>query len=501
MAALPLRTQLLVVINVPLAVLVTAFLIYGFRREMGDRIRDKQIALEEEAKTILPAVLQLRPRGTSAIQAYLDSVCAQMRNADSPGHHIAVSLSDLVLQAKSHHRASQAMFEALRRAADSPSARTRLHDRELIVGISHSGDAVVFVSEDLAPVLDAAWSDLTRRIAGLLILAAIAGGMLNFVLLRVVTAPLGRLVAAVRQIAMGKLGVQTDVASSAELKFLSEEVNAMSKALAESDRYRAFQMAKARQIQQHVLPPGSPVEGLKVSSVFSPADEVGGDYYDVIPRDERRVLVCVADVTGHGVAAAMSTMLLRALLHTAAELEQSPLEMVEFVNRRFVEATLPGDFASLILVEIDLADQHLEYVSAGHETCFLIRQEDGLCELESTGLILGVDKAAEYESRRMPCRPGDRLLLVTDGVTETQSHDGPLFGRRGMLELVQESYHASIDSFAERLNRALVEFRRGAAPHDDVTIVMVEIAGNRARESARSHTSRDIGVGSGGPDF
>ncbi len=504
-ATLSLRTQLLVMINVPLAVLVAVFLVYDFRREMTDRMREKRIALEEEAKTILPAVLQSRPGGISDVQAYIDSVCAQMRNTDSPGHHIAVSLSNLVLQATSHHRASPEMFEALRRGAESPAGRSRIQDHEIIVGVCRVGDAAVFVSEELVPIRRAAWRDLTRRLVGLLILAGIAAGMLNIVLLRIVTAPLGRLVDGVRQIASGKLGVQIDAASSAELRFLSDEVNAMSRALAEADRYRAFQMAKARQIQQHVLPSRRSIAGLTISSMFAPADEVGGDYYDVMPHSDHRVLICVADVTGHGVAAAMTTMLLRALVHTAAELYDSPLEIVQLVNRQFVDATLPGDFATLILAEIDLEKQQLEYVSAGHETCVLVRREGPPQPLESTGLILGIDKHAEFETRRLGCGPGDRLLLVTDGVTETQAAEGPMFGRNRMVDLLMESRELPIDAITTRLNRELVDFRHGAPPHDDITIVLVEIgsngplATNRDRASLGRneglHPLGDLGVG------
>jgi len=300
---------------------------------------------------------------------------------------------------------------------------------------------------------------------------------LKLVLLRLVTAPLGRLVAAVREISLGNLGVQAEGASSAELRFLSDEVNDMSQALADADKYRALQMAKAREIQQQVLPNGREVAGLAVSSVFEPADEVGGDYYDVISLPADKVLVCVADVTGHGVSAAMSTMLLRALLHAATELHDTPVGIMRFVNKRFVDAMLPGDFATVLLVQLNLRCRRLEYVSAGHETGVLLSPDAQHRPLQSTGMILGIDKDVEFESHECMWAPGDRLLLVTDGVTETQGSDGPMFGRQRTIEVLQESSRLPIDEVTRKLNQELVRFRGGAAPHDDVTIVLVELPG------------------------
>ena len=474
-SALSLRTQLLLVINVPLVLLVAVLLVFEFRREMTERVHEKEIALEEEAKTILPAVLQVQHHGVEDVQAYIDTVCARMRDDDSPGHHIAVALPGQVLQAESHHRASPEMFDALRRAADTRISRAYAAEREIITGVSQGEEATIFVSEEMAPLRRAAWNDVLLRIVALLFRAVIAAVALNLVLFRLVTVPLGRLVAAVRQIAAGKLGVQNEGVSSAELRFLNDEVNDMSQALAETDKYRAIQMAKAREIQQHVLPNGGEIAGLTISTVFEPADEVGGDYFDVISLPNSRVLICVADVTGHGVSAAMSTMLLRALLHTATELHDTTTEIMEFINRRFADATLPGDFATVVLVQLALSSRRLEYVSAGHETGVLVSRDGQPRALESTGLILGIDEDAEFESLELLCEPGDRLLLLTDGVTEAQGADGQMFGRQRTIELLRESSKLPVDDVVRQLKLQLNQFRAKVAPHDEVTVVLVEV--------------------------
>ncbi len=485
-SSLSLWSQLLLAINVPLVVLVSLFLGYDFRREMADRAHEKQVTLDEEAKTILPAVLEIRHHGDHHVQRYIDTVCARMRDADSPGHHIAVVLPGGVMQAKAHDRASSKVFEAMQLAASTPKARAKVGDREIIVGSAGKGYVAVYVSEEMSHLRRSVRNDVLRRIVGLLILAIFAAIIVNLVLLRLVSDPLTRLVAAVREIAAGKLGIRMEPLSSAELRFLSNEINAMSGALAAADKYRVIQMEKAREIQQHVLPTGREIPGLAIASVFQPADEIGGDYYDIIPMPDGKVLLCVADVTGHGVSAAMSTMLLRTLLHTGAELHPGSTEILAFVNQRFVEATLPGDFATVILVQLDLRTRHLEYVNAGHETGWLLSQSGQHRALESTGLVLGIDEKAAFASRECIFEPGDRLVLVTDGVTEAQGLDGKLFGRKRLIELLQESSHLPLHDVTARLNEALVQFRNGTPSHDDVTVLLATVRADGVRTVSAS---------------
>lgn len=132
--SLSLRVQLLLVVNVPLVVLVTLFLAYDFRREMSDRVVEKKIALDEEAKTMLPVVLQMRHHGNDRVQSYIDTVCARMQDNESPGHHIVVVSPETVMQAEAHHRSSTGMVQAVQWAVQSPLRRTHIGEHEIIVG-------------------------------------------------------------------------------------------------------------------------------------------------------------------------------------------------------------------------------------------------------------------------------------------------------------------------------------------------------------------------------
>ncbi len=143
------RSRLLLAVNLPLAVLATFFLAYDYSQELARRVENKRIALEEEAKTLLPAVVRLRPHGLSRVQEFIDEVCIRMQDSESPGHHIAIELGSEIHQASSHHRASRDMFSAMQEAANSPDSQTSFGETELILGVYEKDGAAVYVSEEL----------------------------------------------------------------------------------------------------------------------------------------------------------------------------------------------------------------------------------------------------------------------------------------------------------------------------------------------------------------
>jgi sigma-B regulation protein RsbU (phosphoserine phosphatase) len=485
------RFQLLLALNTTLAVLVVVFLVYDYRRELRGRLREKQIALEEEAKTLMPAVLQMRQYGHDSVQHYVDAVCGRMKDAESPGHHIAVRLGDFTLQAKAHHRASPEILRAMQQAARSPTGRALYGGTELVVGSYHHSDASVFVSEALANLHRSVIGDGMRRLAGALLLALLGALIINVVLLRVVIQPLGQLVATVRRIASGQLGVQTKPFQSAEFAFLAGEVNAMSTALAAADRDRAAQMAKARTIQENLLPQMRDVPGLTVAHLFRPASAVGGDFFDILCLPDGACLFCIADVTGHGVPAALSATVLKALLISAVERHQTPSKIFDSINRRFASLTLQGDFATMLLVRIDAERRTLDYASAGHEVAWLL--DDGVArKLASTGLVLGIDEAATWDDQRLSIRSGSRLLMVTDGITETQNARGEFFGRLRPPELLEECRGVNAKEAVRRIEKQVVQYRQGTPQDDDVTLLLVDV-GRRVgqAETEDNHLDHD----------
>jgi len=471
------RFRLVAAVNLPLIVFLAAFLVYEHQREIKMRVDREHVSLGKEARTLLAAVSRLRDQGHPAVQAYIDEVCGQMQDTFSPGHHIVVSLDGTVLQAVAHHRASPEIFRAMQAAAASPTHRARFGQEELVAGKSDRGDVAVYVSEYLTNIRRSARRHAWQRAVRILFLAALAGVFVNVVFLRMVVRSLRQLATTVRRIAEGNLGVQTAPFSGAELAYLADAVNSMSTSLARSDRRRRQEMAQAARIQRQLLPRELSLPGAEMACLFQPVEAVAGDYYDVVGLPNGAWLMCVADVSGHGVPAAMSATMLKALLQHAIEHHPTPAAILAFLNRQLLTICQTDNLASMFLARWDSAAMTLDFASAGHETCLFLSVDGTLRELRSTGLMLGVLDDAAWETQSLQVRRGDRLLLVTDGVTEAMSPQGDLFGRRRLAQGFCDRRGQGIDDVIRSIDYSLGKHRQGAAPTDDATALVVEFSG------------------------
>lgn len=469
-----LRTQLLLAVNLPLAAVLGMLLVLDYRREMEGSIRNKQESLQEEAMTIAQGLSCLSQQGrVEPIQRYVDNVCAGMQETSSPGHHIVVQLGTEVVQAQAHHQASPEMLQAMRNAAGSSDHRASFGNDSLVVG-SFSGDGVeVYVSENTTNIRRSIQQEILWHLVSLAGLGLVAAGIVNVVLLRLVARPVRQLSDAVVRIAQGDYDAATNAAGSRELSELASAINNMHDTLASNERNRQSEMGKARHIQQHLLPNGIQVPGLTVAHRFTPADSVAGDYYDFMELPDGTWLLCVSDVTGHGVPAAMEAAMLKALVGHAAEHYKKPGRILQFVNRRLPDVLVPGDFASMFLARWHHNTGVLEYASAGHEPALLLVGQETR-ELKATGLLVGIDHDADWETERVKIQGGERLLIVTDGVVESDSDDGQLFGRQRLAEQFQRCANNSVDQTLHCLSDAIAKHRGKQPQADDVTMVAVE---------------------------
>lgn len=478
--------QLLLVVNAVMTVLVVVLLAFDYQLELNRRISDGRVALAEEAKTILPAVIHLGHHGQDAVQEFLDTVCGQMQDEDSPGHHIAVQFGDVVLQAHSHDRASGERFAAMRAAMQLPGHRTLFSGDELVVGTFTNGEISVYVSESVSHLRRSSLGDLLRRLTGIVILGVLAAALVNLVLLRVVVRPMRRLVSVVHGIADGQLGIQASPEhfGSAELSYLAEAINGMSSSLAESDQRRTLQLAKARRIQQNLLPRMDETPGMEVICFHEPAEDIAGDYYDILRLPDGALLVCIADVSGHGVPAAMAAAILKALLTEATTHLEAPGEIMRFVNQSFASLTLPEDFATMALAKYQPESGQLDYVNAGHESSWILDEQGRLQELPSGGLLIGIDPEATWDTRRVIVGSHGRLLLTTDGVNELCNPWSEMFGRQRLVQLFRDAWQRPLDEAASGMYETIEEFRDGQSPHDDLTLLVVELGVTSFEQSA-----------------
>ena len=468
------RGRLLLSVNFVLGTLLIALSFVEYQRGLDAGVGDRLAALDEEAAAILGAVVHLRHgHGPDDVRKYVEEICRRRCEQHAPWHRIEVEWPGTVLRARPGEPDSEALSAALQRVTSS-NGRGSFGRRNIVVGNARGGGTAVYVAESTDDIRRSVRGDVLRGLAALAALGVVAAGIVNAVLLAVVVRPIERLAVAVREIGGGRLGLAVEAAESRETHLLAEAINAMSASLAEADGERRAQMEKARRLQEHLLPRRRAVPGLEYSYLFRPADEVAGDYFDLLPLSDNGVLICVADVTGHGVPAALGAAMLKTLLAQAAERpDVRPGAMLEFINDRFAAVSLPGNFASVFLARWHLGTRTLEYSSAGHEPGYFLTG-GSLRELQSTGPLLGIEDHARWDTDRVTVVEGDRLVLFTDGVVEAAGIERGSFGRTRLKQVVTDDSCAPLDRLVGRLGQEVNSETGDFRPTDDMTVLAVE---------------------------
>jgi len=236
----------------------------------------------------------------------------------------------------------------------------------------------------------------------------------------------------------------------------------------------------ARQIQSLILPRDVPrVAGLDIAVKYVPMDAVAGDFYDFLVTDEKRVGILVADVTGHGVPAALIASMLKTALAAQSALVSEPALVLAALNRLLC-GKFEEHFVTAAYLFVDVEKQILRYAGAGHPPLVfgaLDGKESAFREIDSNGLLLGLSDDASYCSLELPFRPGDRCILYTDGLLEAKNTVQEEFGSSRFLRFLEAESHLAA---APLTSASLAELTRwsgkgeSAARDDDITLIAVD---------------------------
>jgi serine phosphatase RsbU (regulator of sigma subunit) len=231
----------------------------------------------------------------------------------------------------------------------------------------------------------------------------------------------------------------------------------------------------ATEIQQRFQPSAMPsVEGYEFQGISFSCYEIGGDYYDFIPRHDGKMFIALGDVSGKGTAAALLMSSLHAAIHAQAAAKSSLAETVSSVNRYLAENTPTNRFVTLFLAELDPMTGNLRYINAGHNPP-LLAQSDGQCrQLASGGFPLGILPMAEYEVGETLLKNGEVLVVYSDGVSEANNLKGDEFGINRLEEVLKRNLKASASGIRDRVESALSSFTQTAPANDDITLVIVK---------------------------
>jgi phosphoserine phosphatase RsbU/P len=232
------------------------------------------------------------------------------------------------------------------------------------------------------------------------------------------------------------------------------------------------ELRRAREIQQSLLPKEIPqLPGFEVAGAWRPALAVSGDYFDVFPLDGHRLCICIADVVGKGVSAALLMAHAQAAVRALSRQSDSPAALCSRVNKLLCENLAMGKFVTFFYAILDSETRTLEYCNAGHPYPILMSNGRSRA-LDKSGAVLGVFPTWTYENGAVTLEPQDRLLLFTDGIAEAEGADAQEFGEINIAEFAKLN---SRKSAREITNGLLAQVNTFCGGHfqDDATVVVV----------------------------
>ena len=267
------------------------------------------------------------------------------------------------------------------------------------------------------------------------------------------------------------LKVLTTLGSVAAIRV--ENTRLLAERLEQESFERELQLA--REIQQRFLPTAPPaVPGFELQGISFPSYEIGGDYYDFILCDDRRLVVALGDVSGKGTSAALLMSSLHAAVHAQVSLCRPITETISAVNRYLADNTPANRFVTLFYAELDPSTGSLSFINAGHNPPLIAHDAGTTEQLGSGGVPLGILPDYDYREGRTQLRPGDVLVAYSDGVTEQTNPKGEEFGTVRLQEAISQNLDASAAGIRDKIEAALTAFAQGTPAVDDITLLIVK---------------------------
>jgi sigma-B regulation protein RsbU (phosphoserine phosphatase) len=332
---------------------------------------------------------------------------------------------------------------------------------------------------------------LVAAVGGLFLVIQVGALAMGLGLARTITGAIHDLFAGTARIRQGDFTHRIPIHRRDQLGELAESFNAMTASVEDLLRQKAEkerleqELRIARTIQMSLLPHG-PVRmaGLSLTGYCEPAREVGGDYYDFLRIDDRRLGILIADVAGKGTSAAFYMAELKGLMLSLSLRHLSPRALLLDANRILSQQLDRCTFITMSYLVIDLEARTLAYARAGHSPLIYLPAlpgAPGARTLTPDGLVLGlqIDNGEMFERLleevTLPIARGDLFVLYTDGLTDAVNEAGEWFGDDRLVALVEQHASLPFDELGERILGQVHAFAGAAPQHDDMTMVLVRV--------------------------
>ena len=240
------------------------------------------------------------------------------------------------------------------------------------------------------------------------------------------------------------------------------------------NRKLRVELQEAREIQEGLMPKAMPcVDGLHLASAWHPALTVSGDFLTAFNPDEEHLALCVADVSGKGLPAALLMANMQAALKSNAQSNISPATLCDRLNQVMYGNTPENKFITCFYGLMDIQRRRLTYSNAGHNPPFLVRRNGDCLRLEAGGPVLGPFIDSIYSEGEVELRSDDRLVLFTDGLTEVTNSAGDEFGEDRLRDLIVANRNLSASDLQAKIMDTVREFCNNEF-HDDAALLVME---------------------------
>ncbi|RMG40147.1 MAG: response regulator [Planctomycetota bacterium] len=231
----------------------------------------------------------------------------------------------------------------------------------------------------------------------------------------------------------------------------------------------------AWEVQKGLFPESLPsIDGFDIAARVQPAHLASGDYYDFLEREDGRLGVLLADISGHGLGPALLMAQTRTIVHVLASQCRQPSELLRAVNRYIWKADDAARFLTMFAGCLEAGTRTLHYASAGHPG-FLVSADGATRHLDSTGTVLGLFPDTQFETAEIRLRGGDILFLPTDGIYEAHRPGGPLFGIDRMLDVVRQHRHLRATELIDHVIDQAARLLGDSPPKDDMSAVVIKV--------------------------
>lgn len=264
-----------------------------------------------------------------------------------------------------------------------------------------------------------------------------------------------------------------------QTEVLKQEKEELLTALSELDyRNKRFteELSLASELQKSFLPKEYPADlPLDFAHKYIPCEFIGGDLYQIIRLDLHKLGIIIADVSGHGVAAALLTAMFKSAFHHFAEGCLSPGATLHKIHKEFLETIHTEHYITAFYTVIDTENMICHYCSAGHPKQILQRKQGDILELSTTGFFIGMFEDTKFEDEAVKLQPGDRFFFYTDGIIECLNESGKKFGKENLSRIINQGADTDIAMLSNRIISELMSYMVELRFSDDITLLITEI--------------------------